>query len=114
QVRKAKLAWEVRFRQLVPGLDNQVRDVGAQAVHPRNKSPALEQLELDCQIFLRVLAKVIKQLHAFRRQVVDVGVELVVRDQLAERAFATLGAGHYVVDSFGGGVETRNGRARVI
>src|SRR6266478_8792717 len=65
----------------------------------------LKQLELNRQILLWVLAKVVHQLHAFRREVVDVCVELIVGDQFAERSFAALGAGHHAINPRGGRVE---------
>src|ERR1043166_299044 len=41
---------------------------------------ALEQLELDCQVFLRVLAKIVNHFYAFGRQLVHIVIERLVGD----------------------------------
>ena len=73
-----------------------------------------EQLELDGQVFLRVLAEVVDEFDGFGGELVDVGVELVVGEEFADGAFAALGAGDDVVYALGCGVEAGDGRARVL
>src|ERR1700741_3854330 len=74
----------------------------------------LKQLELDRQILLRVLAEVVDHFDALGRELVHVGVQRVVVEELADRAFATLGGGDHVVDAFGSCVKARDGRASVV
>ena len=74
----------------------------------------LEKLKLDRQILLRVLAEVVDQLHAFRGELVDVGIEGVVGEEFSDCAFTALSGRDHIVDSFRGGVETGNRRARVV
>src|SRR5678816_1241192 len=74
----------------------------------------LKQLEFDRQVLLRVLAEVVDHFYAFGGELVDVGVERVVVEKFADRAFATLGGGDEVVDALGGRVEARDGGASVV
>jgi hypothetical protein len=74
----------------------------------------LEQLELDRQVFLRVLAEVVEHLHAFGGELVDVAVQRVVVQKLADCAFAALSGGDQTVDAFGGCVEAGDGGAGVV
>src|SRR6185503_7236475 len=73
-----------------------------------------KQLELDGQVFLRVLAEVVDHFDALRGELVDVCVERVVVEEFADRAFATLGRGDEVVDAFGGRVEAGDCGASVV
>ena len=74
----------------------------------------LKQLELNRQVLLRVLAKVVNHLHAFGRQLVHIVIERLIGHELAQRALAALRVGHDVVDAGSRGVEARNRRARIV
>src|SRR5918993_1362591 len=73
-----------------------------------------EQLELDGEVLLGVLAEVVDEFDGLGGELVDVVVELFVGEELAGGAFAALDAGDDVVDALGGGVEAGDGGARVV
>ena len=64
----------------------------------RGQGVLLENAELDSKVFFGVLAEVVDQLSAFAGELVEVGCGLVdvieeglVGNELAERAFSSLG-----------------------
>ena len=67
----------VAYRQSLPCLGRTLL-FWERLYYSKTKTSFLEQLELDGQIFFRVLAEIVDEFDAFGGELVDVGVELVV------------------------------------